>query len=62
MIEIENIKLFDIDDISNKLNVTPTTIRTYVRKGRIKAIKIRGKLYFSEQNLKAFLLGDVKND
>ena len=40
------------------LGVSHRTLLDYVKKGKIKAVKIGGKWKVSEQNLKAFINGE----
>jgi hypothetical protein len=59
-------KFYITEDIVKILNVTPYTVRAYLRNEKIKSIKIGGRFYVSEANLKAFLGGgrfwDQSND
>ena len=59
MIKLGDIKLFSIAELSKKLNVTPTTMRTYIKTGRIKGEKVGGKWYVSEDALKEFFQGQA---
>lgn len=56
-IEIGDIKLYSVLELSKKMNVTPITLRTYIREGRIKGQKIGGKWYVSEESLREFFMG-----
>lgn len=51
---IEGVKFYTIPEVAEALDVTPQTVRTYVKEGKIKAQRI-GKPYFiTERNLREF--------
>lgn len=52
---MENIKLYNIKELSNLLQTTPQTIRKYLNEGRLKGNKIGGKWLVTEEDLKEFL-------
>jgi len=54
---IGSLTLYNIDELSRTLGVTPLTLRAYAREGRIKARKAGGKWFFSEDALKAYFEG-----
>lgn len=56
--EIMNIKLYDLKEVSEILNVTERTVLTYLYDGKLKGQKIKRKWRVSEQNLKNFLNGE----
>lgn len=58
MKEILNIKLYDTKETAEMLGVTELTVRNYFNTRKMMGQKIGGALYFSEQNIKAFLHGD----
>lgn len=49
--QIENITLYDLDEVSTVLGKHPNTIRAYIKEGTIKAKKINGGWYVSQSNL-----------
>lgn len=51
------IKLFTLTELEEVLGVTHRTLLTYVKEGRLKAVKVGGKWKVSEANLKAFING-----
>lgn len=53
-IKLGEITLYDIMELSKKLNVTPTTLRSYMKKGRLKGQKVGGRWMISEEGLKDF--------
>ena len=51
-------ELYSVKELEKILPITPLTIREYLRKGKIKGIKIGKNWYVSKQDLEAFLEGD----
>lgn len=58
MLEVGKQKSYDIQETANLLNLTPQTVRAYIRKGRIKAQKVGTRYYIAEENIQEFLKGD----
>jgi excisionase family DNA binding protein len=56
--KIMDIKLYDLKETAQILNVTERTVMNYLKDGRIKGQKIRKKWQISEDNLKRFINGD----
>lgn len=57
-IKIGKKQFYNVEILSKMLFIPVDTVRKYIRKGRIKAIKI-GKFYLvSEENLQKFLDGE----
>jgi excisionase family DNA binding protein len=56
-IELGGITLFSVAELAQRLDVTPMTLRTYFKEGRIQARKVGGKWYCSEEALRNFFLG-----
>jgi excisionase family DNA binding protein len=54
---IGNINLYSILELSKLLKVTDVTLRKYIKNGKLKAQKIGGAYYITEDNLKLFLNG-----
>lgn len=52
---IEGIKFYTIPETAEALKVTPQTVRSYIKKGRIKAQRIGRPILITEGNLKDFL-------
>lgn len=52
---IEGIKFYTIPETAEALQVTPQTIRTYIKQGRLKAQRIGRPILVTENNLKDFL-------
>ena len=53
--EIEGIKFYTIPETAEALKVTPQTVRSYIKKGRMKAQRIGRPILITEGNLKEFL-------
>jgi hypothetical protein len=51
-IQIGNITLYDTDEPSETLKVTPITLRNYIKTGKHRGQKVGGKWMESEDNLK----------
>ena len=52
---IEGIKFYTIQETAEALNVTPQTIRAYVKQGKLKGKRIGRPTLITERNLKEFL-------
>ena len=53
--EIEGVKFYTIPETAKALQVTPQTIRSYIKKGRIKSQRIGRPILITENNLTEFL-------
>ena len=53
--EIEGITFYTIPETASALKVTPQTVRTWIKKGRIKGQRIGRPILITENNLKEFL-------
>ncbi len=51
-------KLYNLKELRELLNVSERSLHTYIKDGRLKAVKIGGKWKVSEENLKKFINGD----
>jgi excisionase family DNA binding protein len=52
---IEGIKFYKIPEVAEALGVTPQTIRTWIKQGKIKSQRIGRPILITENNLKEFL-------
>ena len=52
---IEGIRFYTIPDIAKALQVTPQTIRAWIKQGKIKSQRIGRPILITENNLKEFL-------
>jgi len=57
---ILGVTLYDIKEVADMLSVTTTSIHNYIRKGLLIGQKIGGRWYISEENVKTFVNGGVK--
>lgn len=55
---LEDFRLYTLTEIEPILGVTHRTLLDYVKKEKIKAVKVGGKWKVSEDNLKAFINGN----
>lgn len=53
--QIENIKFYTVQEIASILQVTPQTVRTYIKQDKIRAQRIGRPLLITESSLKDFL-------
>ena len=53
---IEGIRFYTIPETAKALQVTPQTIRDYIKQGRIKSQRIGRPILITENNLKEFLI------
>jgi len=53
--EIEGIKFYTILETAQVLQVTPQTIRSYIKQGRLRGLRIRRPILITDKNLKEFL-------
>lgn len=52
---IEGIKFFTLMETAETLQVTPQTVRAYIKKGRIHSTRIGRPILITEKSLKQFL-------
>lgn len=52
---IEGIKFYTVPETAKALRVTPQTVRTYIKQGRLQSQRIGRPLLITERNLKNFL-------
>ena len=57
---LDTFRLYTLTEVEPILGVSHRTLLDYVRKGKIKAVKIGGKWKVSEENLRAFINGESK--
>jgi excisionase family DNA binding protein len=54
-IQIEGITFYTIPETAEALRVTPQTIRSYIKRGKLKSQRIGRPILVTEKNLKEFL-------
>ena len=52
---IEGIKFYNIQETAKALQVTPQTVRAWIKQGKIKSQRIGRPILITENNLKEFL-------
>lgn len=55
---LEELKVYSLTEIEPILGVTHRTLLSYVKNGRLKAVKIGGKWKVSGENLRKFINGE----
>ena len=53
-IELGNLKLYDVEELSELLHIQDRTVRKLLREGTLKARKLARKWYVSEDSLKEY--------
>jgi len=53
-IQIGDIKLYSLQELSEKLGVTKVTLRTYLKNGKMKGQKMGTTWYVSEESLREY--------
>lgn len=61
MIQIGDIKAYDVQEIAKLFDMTPQSIRKFIREGRIKGRKVGTRWYVTEEAIRDYLMG-VDND
>ena len=51
---IEGIKFYTIPEVAEALDVTPQTVRAYIKQGRIRSQRIGRPAYITERSLREF--------
>ena len=57
-----DIKLYDVQEIAKAFDMTPQSVRKYLKEGRIKARKVGTRWYATEEAIREFLLGEQTED
>ena len=55
--ELDEFKLYTLTELEGVLGVSHRTLLTYVKQGRLKAVKAGGKWKVTKEQLKAFVEG-----
>ena len=56
---LEDLRLYSLTELESILGVTHRTLLTYVKDGRLKAVKLGGKWKVSEDTVRQFVRGDA---
>ena len=54
---IANIEFYTVKEVSELLNISTPTVRTYIKQGRLKGQRVGRPILISKENLKEFLQG-----
>ena len=57
MKQIGDIRFYDVQEIAKAFDMTPQSIRKFLREGRIKARKFGTRWYVAEEAMREYLLG-----
>ena len=52
---IEGIKFYTVQEVAEALNVTPQTVRSWIKRGRLQGKRIGRPILITDSNLKDFL-------
>lgn len=55
--QIGDMILYSVLEVAKKLEITPTTIRKYLKEGKLKGQKIGNRYFIPEKNIKTFFGG-----
>lgn len=58
MVTINKQEFYTVEDLVRILPLTETSIRDYIKTGRIKGVKIGNKYYIPKENIQKFLNGE----
>ena len=61
MLKIGNEKAYNVQEAAELLKITPVTVRTYIKAGKIKAQKVGTRYHIAESNLQEFIKGGSGN-
>ena len=53
-IQVGDMKLYDVEELAEMLNMGEATIRRYLREGRLKGKKLAKRWYVSEESIKQY--------
>jgi len=55
-IQVGDMKLYDVEELAEMLNVGTPTIRRYLREGKLRGKKMAKRWYVSEDSIKEYFL------
>ena len=61
MIEVDDFKAFDANEVAEMLDLKYRTVTRYIQAGKIRARKIGKKYFVTERDVKAFILAQATN-
>lgn len=62
MIKVGEQKAYDIQETAELINLSPQSVRSYIKQGKLKAQKVGTRYYVAEENIQSFLRGDSKEN
>lgn len=60
--EIEELTFYTVEEVAKMFRVTPQTIRTYIRTGKLRAARIGRPLLITSRALKEFAEGNLRDE
>lgn len=54
------VETYTVEQVAEQLGISVRTIREYIRKGKIKAVKVGNKYIISEDNFRDFVNGETQ--
>ena len=57
----EPIRVYTLDEVAEVLKITRRTLYTYLKAGKLKAVRMGRKWIVSEENLKTFLANGTRD-
>jgi excisionase family DNA binding protein len=61
MIEVDDFKAFDANEVAEMLDLKYRTVTRYIQAGKIRARKIGKKYFVTEKDVKAFIIAQETN-
>ncbi len=59
MIQIDDLKVYDVNECAEMLRIHPQTVRKYIRIGKLTGQKVGFKKYVTSESIKDFLKGET---
>jgi hypothetical protein len=56
-LQINNATLYSVSELSQMLHLTPTTIRNYLNKGKLRGQKAYGRWFITYEDLTGYIKG-----
>ncbi len=53
--EIQGITFYTVQEVARMLRITPQTVRTYIKEGKLQGKRVGRPLLITEENLNSFL-------
>lgn len=54
-IQVAGVTFYTVQEIAEKLSITPQTVRAYIKQGRLRGNRVGRPILISEDSLKEFL-------